>query len=69
MEYYYRRETENGPRYQTCINQLDDPDLTEITKEQYDAAVDAMYANQPEPTDEATEADLMDALAELGVIG
>ena len=47
---------------------ITDPNVVEITAEEYVELLDEMTA-EPEPTDEdeATEADLYGALAELGV--
>lgn len=69
--HFYKRVREGLPTLlQSSLNPLDDPELEELTEEEYNAEVDALYAAmpQPEPSEEATEADLLDALAELGVI-
>ena len=43
---------------------------TELTEEQYNAELEAFFASLPQvdPSEEATEADLLDVLEELGVI-
>lgn len=69
--HFYKRVREGLPTlFQSSLNPLDDPGLEELTEEEYNAEVDALNAAmpQPEPSDEATEADLLDALTELGVI-
>lgn len=70
--HFYKRVREGLPTLlQSSLNPLDDPGLEELTEEEYNAEVDALYANlpQPEPVDDVTEEDLEAALAELGVIG
>ena len=47
---------------------LDDPELIEITEEDYFSELQSAEPTEGDETDEATEADLLDALAELGVI-
>lgn len=46
---------------------LDDPELIEITEEDYISELQSAEPTEGDEADEATEADLMDALTELGV--
>lgn len=47
---------------------LDDPELIEMTEEDYFSELQPAEQTEGDETDEATEADLLNALAELGVI-
>lgn len=70
--YYYRRDREGIPTmWQTSPDRVDDPELVELTEDEYIAEIEKCRAALPdfEPGDAATEEDFLDALTELGVIG
>lgn len=69
MKFYKRLKKNGSVGYQTAANPVDDPELIELTQNEYEAEIAAYVAAHQEPeTDEATEADLLDALTDLGVI-
>ena len=71
VAFYYKRVREGIPTiYQGSMYALEDPELTEMTEEEYNAEIEALAASlpQPEPTDDATEEDFIEALNDLGVI-
>lgn len=70
MYYYKVKDADGNVSYEERPLRSEIDGAEEIDEETYAAELEAFIAAmQPAPTDEATEADLMDALAELGVIG
>lgn len=68
VRYFYKRVRDDATIYQGSMFPLDDPELIEMTEEDYFSELQPAEPTEGDETDEATEADLMDALAELGVI-
>ena len=69
MHYYRIIDSDGNVSYEERPIASEIEGAEEIDEETYAAELDAFLASmQPTPTDEVTEADLMDALAELGVI-
>lgn len=64
--YFYRYPTDAGIGYCGMSHPIDRPDFEEITEAEFYAYVASLA--EPEPSDEATEEDLLAALTELGVI-
>lgn len=68
MHYYRIVDSDGNVSYEERPIASEIDGAEEIDEETYAAELEAFIAAmQPAPTDEATEADLMDALTELGV--
>lgn len=71
MEYYYKRINQNGETigvisYSPVKPNITDPLIVEIEREEFEAYL-AQIAEPDVPTDEATTADYLEALSEMGV--
>lgn len=70
MFYYKVTEEDGSTSYEAREMQSDIVGGVEITEQEYNVELEAFYAamQQEDHSDEATEDDILDALADLGVI-
>ena len=67
MMYFKIDRGDGGWNYAAC-DFVPGNEAVEITEEEYNTGVEELLASANTPSDDATEEDLLDALAELGVI-